>query len=147
MPEPTRDPVERRWEEGIPHDPRSEELFAFLEKIDFECGDMFGWKSGGDGDNGETLMYQLDEYFAQRDATPPAGVVCYIARDTGVREFGDTWLYAAHPGTPDDDGAYNNGRLADVIGRMPLEWSKALGLAPGECAAFRITREEAGRWD
>ncbi len=91
--------------------------------------------------NTHALIAEVRQLRASR--TPPAAVVCYIARDTGVREFGDTWLYAAHPGTPDDDGAYNNGRLAEVIGRMPLEWSKALGLAPGECAAFRITREEA----
>lgn len=60
--------INERWEQGIPHDPRSEELFRFLEDIDLnECGDSFCWKSGGDGDNGETLMYQLDIYFEGKD--------------------------------------------------------------------------------
>jgi len=29
--------------------------------------DYFCWKIGGDGDNGEELMYELDEYFAAKD--------------------------------------------------------------------------------
>lgn len=54
--------ITERWEQGVPHHPRSIAIFKALEKIDFEeCGDSFCWKSGGDGDNGETLMYQLDE--------------------------------------------------------------------------------------
>lgn len=61
--------INHRWETGTPHDPRSEELFKSLARIDFDhCGDYFCWKSGGDGDNGETFMYQLDIYFAEKDA-------------------------------------------------------------------------------
>ena len=57
-----------RWEKGLPHDPRSEELARTLAAIDFEAfDDSFCWKFGGDGDNGETLMYQLDIYFELRD--------------------------------------------------------------------------------
>ena len=42
---------EQRWEEGIPHDPRAMEIYEFIEKLDYENGDCFGFKSGGDGDN------------------------------------------------------------------------------------------------
>ena len=54
-----------------PHDPRSVEIFRALEWIDLEqFGDYFCWKSGGDGDNGEALMYELDEYFLQKAGSP-----------------------------------------------------------------------------
>lgn len=53
-----------RWALGIPHNHRSMALFQSIAKIDFEeFGDSFGFKSGGDGDNGETLMYILDVHF------------------------------------------------------------------------------------
>jgi len=60
--------INKRWENGTPHHPKSEELFKALARIDFELGgDFFGWKSGGDGDNGEHFMYELDIYFEQLD--------------------------------------------------------------------------------
>jgi len=60
--------ITERWEQGIPHDPRSTNIFKAIEKIDFEeCNDSMGFKSGGDGDNGETLMFLLDIYFARQD--------------------------------------------------------------------------------
>ena len=63
--------INDRFEQGIEHDPRSEEIFKGIVKIDYEeCDDYFCWKWGGDGDNGETLMYQLDEYFERFDETP-----------------------------------------------------------------------------
>lgn len=66
--------VTRRWEQGVPHDPRSEEIYEALAEIDWtEGGDYFGWKSGGDGDNGEHLMYLLDIYFARRRASEGKG--------------------------------------------------------------------------
>lgn len=50
------------------HDPRSVEIFRALEDIDFnEFEDYFCWKSGGDGDNGEVLMEELDLYFQRKD--------------------------------------------------------------------------------
>jgi hypothetical protein len=56
--------INERWEKGIPHHPESVKLYKFIEKLDYEeCGDSFGFESGGDGDNGETLMYLMDEYF------------------------------------------------------------------------------------
>jgi hypothetical protein len=65
-------PVERditkRWEQCIPHHPKSMELFKKLKKIDWDCcDDYFCWKSGGDGDNGETLMYEMDIMFECED--------------------------------------------------------------------------------
>ena len=61
--------INRRWELGLPHHPKSEELFNALDHIDFKYGgDYFKWHSGGDGDNGEHLMYELDIYFECLDA-------------------------------------------------------------------------------
>ena len=57
-----------RWETGMPHHPKSIELMNALAKIDFEhCDDYFCWKTGGDGDNGEFLMYQMDIFFERQD--------------------------------------------------------------------------------
>jgi hypothetical protein len=57
------DEVARRWEEGVPHNPRSEALARAIADIDLENGDYFCFKFGGDGDNGEELLYLLDIYF------------------------------------------------------------------------------------
>jgi hypothetical protein len=60
--------VDTRWEQGIDHDPRSEEIFSWIADYDFKFhDDYFCWKVGGDGDNGEELLYELDEYFAAKD--------------------------------------------------------------------------------
>jgi len=59
-----------RWEKGIEHHPKSIELINFLAEHDFkDYGDYFGWNVGGDGDNGETLMYQMDAYFELMEKT------------------------------------------------------------------------------
>lgn len=61
--------INKRWEQGVPHDPRSEAIAKGIAEIDYaENGDTFGWKFGGDGDNGEELMYLLDVYFEDLDA-------------------------------------------------------------------------------
>jgi predicted GIY-YIG superfamily endonuclease len=61
----------KRWEEGIDHHPMSERLMRFLEKHDFnDYGDHFCWKVGGDGDNGETLMYEMDAFFEMMNSIP-----------------------------------------------------------------------------
>ena len=55
-----------RWEKGIPHNKKSIELYDRIEQLDFEIGgDAFCFKSGGDGDNGEHLMYLLDIIFEE----------------------------------------------------------------------------------
>lgn len=57
-----------RWSLGIKHHEKSIELMNFLKDLDFNVyGDYFFWKTGGDGDNGETLMYQMDAFFEAKD--------------------------------------------------------------------------------
>lgn len=59
---------EKRWEAGTDHHPKSVELMEHIEKLDL-CfnDDSFCWKTGGDGDNGESLMYLMDMYFELQD--------------------------------------------------------------------------------
>lgn len=58
-----------RWEQKIPHHPHSMALFNILRTVDEKYGgDTFDWRCGGDGDNGETLMYELDIYFELLEA-------------------------------------------------------------------------------
>lgn len=58
-----------RWEQGVPHDPRSIEIAKSIAAIDDEQNSgAFDWKFGGDGDNGEDLLYALDIHFARLDA-------------------------------------------------------------------------------
>ena len=48
-----------RWEAGVDHHPMSERVGKFLY-----AQDTHGmWDFGGDGDNGEELLYQLDPFF------------------------------------------------------------------------------------
>lgn len=59
-----------RWEDGIEHHPMSERIVRFVKEHDFnDYGDYFCWKVGGDGDNGESLMYMMDAFFEMMDAT------------------------------------------------------------------------------
>lgn len=60
--------IDQRWEQGIEHDPRSEALFKSIRKIDYKNGDHMCFKAGGDGDNGEHLMFLFDIHFARVDA-------------------------------------------------------------------------------
>lgn len=45
------------------HNQKSEEIYNFISDLDFKNGDVFCFKKGGDGDNGEMLMDLLDCYF------------------------------------------------------------------------------------
>jgi hypothetical protein len=57
-----------RWENGIKHHPMSLRLMEFLEEHDFnDYDDYFCWKMGGDGDNGEQLMFEMDPFFEMLD--------------------------------------------------------------------------------
>lgn len=59
-----------RWSNGIDHHPQSERLVRFLAEHDFhDYSDLFCWKIGGDGDNGEALMYQADAFFEMLEGT------------------------------------------------------------------------------
>lgn len=57
----------QRWERGVPHHPESARLYKEISDLDFAHGDVFCFKQGGDGDNGEHLMYLLDMIFEKRD--------------------------------------------------------------------------------
>lgn len=58
-----------RWEKGYPHHPRSVEFYRLISEADQKYGnDYFCWKDGGDGDNGEHLMFSLDVLFELEDA-------------------------------------------------------------------------------
>ena len=60
--------INQRWERGIEHDPRSVGLAHAIADLDLkQADDSFCFKFGGDGDNGETLMYILDIYFEKLD--------------------------------------------------------------------------------
>ena len=57
-----------RWEQGIEHDPRSEEIVRAMARLDWEhYNGALDIRCGGDGDNGESMMYLLDYYFAEKD--------------------------------------------------------------------------------
>jgi len=63
----------QRWEQGISHHPRSVALMKKLDAYDWKyLNGFFDWKTGGDGDNGETLMYLLDMIFTEDDAKEPS---------------------------------------------------------------------------
>ena len=54
--------VECRWSKGIEHEPHVDELIRLIADMDFyHFSDSFEFKVGGDGDNGETLAFILDE--------------------------------------------------------------------------------------
>lgn len=53
-----------RWEKGMPHHPMSEEIIKAISQLDFIYGsDSLQLEVGGDGDNGEHMMYLADMYF------------------------------------------------------------------------------------
>ena len=59
-----------RWENGVDHHANSYRLMEFLKRHDFnDYDDFFCWKIGGDGDNGESLMYEMDAFFEMLDKT------------------------------------------------------------------------------
>ena len=56
--------INDRWEKGIEHHEKSEELARLIDAVDMLCLDnCFYLKFGGDGDNGEFLLYILDIVF------------------------------------------------------------------------------------
>ncbi len=60
--------INNRWELGIEHHSKTINLMEHLKVLDFEINDdYFYFKTGGDGDNGEALMYLLDMFFEMED--------------------------------------------------------------------------------
>jgi len=84
-----------RWEEGRPHHPRSIEIMDALEHIDLTMyGDAFCWKRGGDGDNGESLQFELDIYFESLDRAIESAPVQAGGLPEGcpsTAAFSETW--------------------------------------------------------
>lgn len=61
--------ITKRWAQGTPHHKESVKLYNKIEQLDFKYGgDFFCFTSGGDGDNGEHLMYLLDIIFEQTES-------------------------------------------------------------------------------
>lgn len=59
-----------RWEDGIPHHPMSKRIVEFMADHDFnDYDDYFNIKIGGDGDNGENMMFLMDAFFEMLDKT------------------------------------------------------------------------------
>lgn len=57
------------WELGLEHDQEAEELARLIGAIDYVYGgDAFCFKFGGDGDNGEWLIYLIEAAFMLMDA-------------------------------------------------------------------------------
>ena len=68
--------INKRWESGTSHHPKSVELMTRVINLDWEL--MNGWfdfKTGGDGDNGENLMYLMDIFFEEQDAAANMGSI------------------------------------------------------------------------
>ena len=60
--------INKRWENGMPHDKRSVEMVEFMRMLDWEDnGGALDIQMGGDGDNGEYMMFLLDVYFELKD--------------------------------------------------------------------------------
>lgn len=61
--------ADERWEHGIFHDPRTMMIMRFVVAANRKYWDSSGpdISMGGDGDPGETLAYQLDQYFFDLD--------------------------------------------------------------------------------
>lgn len=60
---------------GIGHHPMSKRLMEFLfhhDWKDYNC--YFDWSYGGDGDNGETLMFEMDAFFELLDQEKQNGI-------------------------------------------------------------------------
>jgi len=57
-----------RWENGISHHPMSERVVKFMAEYDFrDCNDSMDINIGGDGDNGEEMMFLMDAFFEMLD--------------------------------------------------------------------------------
>lgn len=71
---PIPQPVEKvvmdiaaRWSEGMEHHPESIKLMEEMQEVDLANDLAFDLKTGGDGDNGELLMFIMDIVFEQRE--------------------------------------------------------------------------------
>lgn len=85
--------INKRWENGIEHHPESIKTIKALSELDFYLGnDSLGVKTGGDGDNGEYMMYLLDIYFEAKDKG--------IDLDTIIKEIKPAFLEKVNKKNP-----------------------------------------------
>ncbi len=106
-----------RWSNGIDHHPMSVALMNFLAKHDYnDYKDYFCWKTGGDGDNGEFLMFQMDPFFEWLEQQNPDashvvdGQVAVVYRPA----YGIGWSSHGHDNKKARFLALN-GRLARLV--------------------------------
>jgi len=59
--------LDKRWESGMEHHPKSMEIRRHICQIEKLNGGDVGLDFGGDGDNGETVLFLLDIIFEARD--------------------------------------------------------------------------------
>jgi hypothetical protein len=92
-----------RWANGVDHHPMSMRLMEFLSEHDVnDYNDFFCWKMGGDGDNGESLMFEMDAFFEMLDGlnrrgTPLEGSMTIphcpkCGRSDHMIKHGDEWV-------------------------------------------------------
>lgn len=101
-----------RWEEGRSHHPESERMINFLASHDYEDHeDYFCWKTGGDGDNGEALAYQMDTYFEMKDTLHPSSKA-----DVGeaLKELDALRDFANHTSDVNDVTAFSNSLVIHI---------------------------------
>lgn len=68
---------DERWEQGVPHNPKSVELVKAIDQLDWKYSEGgFDFKMGGDGDSGETLAYLLDMYFEAEEKVDKCTIGC-----------------------------------------------------------------------
>ena len=71
-----------RWENGVDHHPESEKMIRIMSDLDWAfLGGTLDIKCGGDGDNGEFMMYMLDIYFEAKDKGIDIKEVIKLAKD------------------------------------------------------------------
>lgn len=132
----SKDPLfQRRWEDGIPHHPKSLELMRHMQKVDQEEGCPFDLSTGGDGDNGETLMYLMDSFFEQQEQDPEAilfqpdirHLTSGVAYTPSVQELHDEpMLFSADWQFALDNGGPLTRMILDAIKQDPESMYKIL---------------------
>lgn len=55
-----------RWELGLPHHPKSIAIKNMVDNL--QRVENYGIQFGGDGDDGEVLLYILDAFFEYEDS-------------------------------------------------------------------------------
>jgi hypothetical protein len=59
--------IGKRWENGVNHHPKSLEFASHINEIERKHKSDFYLDFGGDGDNGETVLFLLDIFFEAQE--------------------------------------------------------------------------------